>query len=151
MALAAAAILSLPLFYSCRPEVISNNYQVVDDSKWDRNTEYHFSFMIDDTSAPYNVIIAVRHYNTFPFHNLWIFCREESPVGLIVRDTIECKITDKHGLWTGHGLSLRETSFPIRHMHYFPIRGQYSFDIRQGMRGEYVSGIREIGLRIEKL
>ncbi|MDR2496410.1 MAG: gliding motility lipoprotein GldH [Tannerellaceae bacterium] len=146
----AAVATSLLLLAACSGKAVSNYYQVIDGSKWDRDTEYSFSFMIDDVSEPYNIVMEVRHHDAYPFHNLWIFCTEESPVGLLLHDTVECRLADEHGRWTGRGLSLREAAFPIRRLHRFPIRGQYTFGIRHGMRGEALTGIREIGIRIEK-
>lgn len=104
--------------------------------------------MIDDISIPYDIILEIRNNNLYPYQNLWLFCDEELPIGPLNRDTFECVLADELGKWHGHGISLFQSSFPIRHHYLFPFKGQYTFSFRQGMRKEKLQGIQEIGLRI---
>ena len=84
----------------------------------------------------------------YPYQNLWVFCSEELPIGPLKRDTIECLLADEFGKWYGDGISLFQSSFPIRSAYYFPVKGQYTFSFRQGMRNDQLPGIQEIGLRV---
>ena len=93
--------------------------------------------------------LDIRNNNKYPYQNLWLFCNEEPPIGTLMRDTIECLLADEFGKWHGHGISLYESSFPIRTNYRFPYPGQYTFSFRQGMRDSVIVGIQEIGLRIQ--
>lgn len=86
----------------------------------------------------------------YPYQNLWLFCNEELPFGPLIRDTIECTLADEYGKWFGHGISLFQSSFPIRKQYLFPHTGQYTFSFRQGMRDDALTGIQEIGFRVVK-
>ena len=86
----------------------------------------------------------------YPFQNLWLFIDDEQPFGPLLRDTIECMLANDYGKWLGKGVSIYETSFLIKKAYYFPIEGEYTFSLRQGMRAKSIPGIEEVGLRVEK-
>ena len=86
----------------------------------------------------------------YPYQNLWLVCNEEQPIGPLKRDTIECTLADEFGKWYGHGISLFQSSFPIRTNYKFEHPGMYTFSFRQGMRDSTLRGIQEISFRVEK-
>jgi gliding motility-associated lipoprotein GldH len=118
---------------------------------WEKEKEYYFTFLIDDTTALYNITFEVRNNSLYPYQNLWIFCTERLPAGTMRRDTIECMLADEFGKWNGTGISLFQSGFPIRAGHKFPFEGKYSFSFRQGMRNDTLVGIQNIGLRVEQV
>lgn len=136
------------LFFSCQKPNFYEQYQVVENKAWGKDKEYYFTFRIDDISKPYNLSLQIRNNNLYPYQNLWVFILEEPPIGPVGRDTVECMLADEFGKWYGHGISLYESSFPIRENYYFPHKGQYSFGIRQAMRDSSLTGIQEIGLQV---
>jgi len=138
-------------FFSCGGnQPVYNQYQAIDNSTWEKNKEYYFTFQIDDNSVPYNVTLEVRNNNLYPYQNLWLFLNEERPVGPMAKDTLECMLADEFGKWLGNGISLFQTSFPVKTNHIFTDKGRYTFSFRQSMRTDTLKGIQEIGLRIEK-
>lgn len=136
------------LCFSCENEAVYDQYQAIQNASWEKNKEYYFTFQIEDISVPYDLTLEVRNNNRYPYQNLWVFCNEELPIGPLKRDTIECMLADDFGKWYGHGISLFQSSFPIRSAYYFPVKGQYTFSFRQGMRNDQLTGIQEIGLRV---
>lgn len=138
------------LFFSCEQHAVYDQYQAIDNTTWEKNKEYYFSFQIEDISVPYNLTLEVRNNNLYPYQNLWIFCNEEQPIGPLKRDTMECLLADEYGKWYGHGISLFQSSFPVRTQYKFQHTGQYTFSFRQGMRDDALKGIQEIGFRVEK-
>ncbi len=143
------AFISL-LFFSCENQALYDQYQAIDNTTWEKDKEYYFTFLVTDISVPYNLTLEVRNNNLYPYQNLWLFCKEELPIGPLKRDTIECMLANEYGKWHGHGISLFQSSFPIRTNYVFPYEGQYTFSFRQGMRNDKLSGIQEIGFRVEK-
>lgn len=139
------------LCFSCEQQALYDQYQAIDNTTWEKNKEYYFSFQIEDISIPYDLTLEVRNNNLYPFQNLWLFCNEEQPIGPLQKDTVECILADEFGKWHGNGISLFQSSFPIRKKYVFPHKGQYTFSFRQGMRVDALKGIQEIGLRIEKV
>lgn len=143
-------VLLIFLCFSCDRQALYDQYQAIDNTTWKKNKEYYFSFHIDDISIPYNLTFEVRNNNMYPYQNLWIFCNEEQPIGPLKRDTVECLLADEFGKWYGHGISLFQSSFPVRTNYTFPHKGMYTFSFRQGMRDDALKGIQEIGFRVEK-
>lgn len=138
------------LCFSCDQQALYDQYQAIDNTAWEKDKEYYFSFQVDDISCPYNLTLEVRNNNMYPYQNLWLFCNEEQPIGPLKRDTIECVLADEFGKWYGHGISLFQSSFPIREKYTFEHPGMYTFSFRQGMRDSTLKGIQEIGFRVEK-
>ncbi len=137
------------LFFSCATDAPYYQYQAIKETAWEKDKTYYFTFSITDNSYPYSIILDIRNNNKYPYQNLWLFCDEEPPIGAMVKDTIECILADEFGKWYGHGISLYESSFPIRENYTFPYPGQYTFSFRQGMRDSVIIGIQEIGLHIQ--
>ena len=136
------------LFFSCTKEALYDQHQPMENALWEKNKEYYFSFQVTDISMPYDVTLEIRNNNLYPFQNLWVFCSEEQPIGPLKRDTIECMLADDYGKWHGKGISLFQSSFPVRKKFSFPHTGQYTFSVRQGMRNDSLPGIQEIGIRV---
>ena len=138
------------LFFSCDAPALYDQYQAIENTSWEKDKEYYFTFEVEDATVPYDLTLEIRNNNLYPYQNLWLFCNEEQPIGPLKRDTLECLLADEFGKWHGRGISLFQTSFPLRSRYYFPHEGQYTFSFRQGMRREALPGIQEIGLRVEK-
>jgi gliding motility-associated lipoprotein GldH len=137
--------------FSCgKNQTVYNQYQTIAHSTWEKDKEYYFTFHIDDSTVPYNITLEIRNNNLYPYQNLWLFLNEESPIGSMARDTMECMLADDFGKWLGNGISLFQTSFPIKTNYHFTDTGSYTFSFRQGMRNDTLRGIQEMGLRIEK-
>lgn len=145
-----AAACSCLLAFSCDAPALYEQYQAIDNTTWEKDKEYYFTFHITDADAPYDLTLEVRNNNLYPYQNLWLFCNEEPPIGPLKQDTIECLLADAFGKWYGHGISLFQSSFPIRRNYVFPHEGRYTFSFRQGMRNDRLKGIQEIGFRVEK-
>lgn len=138
------------LFFSCENPIVYDQYQAIESPSWEKDKTYYFTFNIDSIDIPYDVNFQIRNNNMYPYQNLWLFYSEEMPIGPLQKDTIECVLADEFGKWHGNGISLFESSFPIRKNYLFPHKGQYTFSFRQGMRNDELTGIQEIGLRVER-
>ena len=67
-------------------------------------------------------------------------------------DKFEITLADPAGKWLGGGfggLKTREVIF--RRNVFFPVSGNYKITIQQGMREDVLTGISDVGVRIEKL
>lgn len=144
-----AAGLSL-LFASCTPSGHYEEYSSIPDSEWDKAQQYIFTFDIRDISSAYDVSIEIRNNNKYPFRNLWLFCNNGYPGGIIRNDTLEARLADDFGKWYGKGISVYHTSLPYLSAFHFPDTGKYTVAIRQAMRTDLLPGIQEIGVKVEK-
>ena len=82
------------LFFSCDQEVVYEQYQAINDSLWEKEKVYYFTFEIQDVESAYDLQLEIRNNNLYPYQNLWVFCCEERPIGPLIRDTMECMLAD---------------------------------------------------------
>ncbi len=143
-------IIACFLFLSCGGPTVFDRYQQIEGRYWEKEKEYFFTFEIDDTTYTYDLSLEIRNNNLYPYQNLWIFWDEKQPSQTILKDTIECILADDYGKWFGKGISLYESSFPLRSGYYFAEKGSYTFSFRQGMRNDKLPGIQEVGLKVVK-
>jgi len=138
------------LFFSCNNDsVVYNQYQRIDNTQWRKGQEYYFSFFIEDNSVPYDLYIDTRNSNLYPYQNLWIFYKEERPIGAEQTEMMEYTIADNSGKWAGSGFSIYHNRLPIKINHYFPYKGRYTVSLTHGMQTDNLEGIMEIGLYIK--
>ena len=76
-----AACVTCFLCFSCENEAVYDQYQAIQNTSWEKDKEYYFTFLIEDISVPYDLTLEVRNNNMYPYQNLWVFCSEELPIG----------------------------------------------------------------------
>ena len=136
---------------ACDPDRVYESNVDIPAEGWRRTEIARFEVEIADTIQPCNIYINVRNNSSFKYMGLWLFVDVHSPMGLMVRDTIEITLADHRGKWLGHGLGNKfDTRMVFRKDVRFPVSGKYVFEYEQAMRDEPLIGIDDIGLRIEK-
>lgn len=119
---------------------------------WNRYDTASFRIEIDDTISYYNLYVDIRNNNNYRYSNLYIFFHTGFPNGISTHDTIEFIIAGRDGKWLGKGLGdIKESNIPIKMNFLFPLSGEYIFRLEQAMRVEDLTGIEDIGIRIEKV
>lgn len=147
-----ATILIVLLFASCTSNDIYFQYKAVAQKGWNKDSLYTFDFTVKDTVSVYNVYVNVRNRGEYPYQNLWLFLNKTSPDKKLVKDSIECYLADQQGKWLGSGIgSIMEMPILYQQSVKFSKSGTYRYEIVQGMRDSILTGINDIGLRIEKV
>ena len=123
-------------------------YMPIKDNTWSKEQACCFEFQVDDSTLLYDIDVEVRNNNFYPYQNLWLLCEELHADSIFVRDTLNCELADVFGKWHGSGISIFQTSFPLRKSYRFPKTGKYSISIKHGMRNDALLGIREVGVRL---
>jgi len=132
-------------------KIFENNVKIHSDG-WRRAEIARFEVEITDTISPCNVYVNVRNNNNYKYMNLWLFVDVRSPLGVVQRDTAQIILADHRGKWLGHGLySKFDTRYFLARNIRFPVAGTYIIEYEQAMRDEILTGIDDIGLRIEKM
>ena len=154
-------ILFVALMFSCDNNIVFSEFQPVQDKIWDKQTEFVFRFEIKDVSIPYNISLQLRNSRLYPYQNLYVIFEdsrlhgndrdgEDSRLFENDRDTIECKLADSTGKWTGNGITLFQNLFMVRTNYHFPDTGAYTISIRHAMVDDYLKGIEDVGVLIER-
>lgn len=136
---------------ACSHSSVYSNYKSIADAGWNKDSVARFTVDITETGIPCNVLVNIRHNNTYPYQNFWMFITTTTPDGKSTQDTIECYLADNRGKWLGSGLSsIYNMPVLFKPNTVFTKPGKYTFAIRQGMRDDVLPGISDIGIEIDK-
>ena len=145
-------LLTVLCMYACDPDRIYESNVSIPKQGWHLAQRAQFEVEITDTVSLCNVYINVRNNNDYKYVLLWLFIDVYSPWETVERDTAKILLADHRGKWLGHGLGSKfDTRLLFRQNVRFPASGKYVFEYEQAMRDEPLSGIDDIGLRIEKV
>ncbi len=146
------------LMAACGDEhVVFEQNVEIPTARWPMNERAVLTFDVSDTVSQHNFMINVRNTESYPYRNLYVFLKTTFPNGKSSRDTIGMYLADASGRWLGSGSGfLHSGRYPSNRVLYaynkrFPLKGTYTFEIEQAMRVDTLEGIRNIGLRIERI
>jgi len=143
---------SLILLSSCNSNIVYTDSLVMPEKNWGLLNIPVFKIPITDTINSNNVFFTIRTGSSYPFRNIYLFVTTTSPDGKSITDTLQYNLADEMGNWYGKGFGdIRELNLPYKSNVYFPLKGTYQFKIQHGMRIEFLKGVYDFGLRIEKI
>ena len=94
----------------------------------------------------------MRNTTDYPYSNLYVFLKTFYPKGQISVDTLECFLAEADGKWLGKRRgSMVDHRILLQRTFRFVQSGTYSFEFEQAMRVNPLPGIRNFGIRIEKV
>lgn len=138
------------LFGACNSKVFYDESQSVDEDGWSAGDPLYFKVEITDTCQYYDIFVDVRNTVSYPYSNTFFFITTTFPDNTYAADTLECPLADQLGEWygksSGHYVDNR---FYFRRKTRFPMAGTYRFKITHGMRDKSISGLKDVGLRME--
>ena len=142
-------LLSSLLLTACGAPTMYSEFQSVSPIGWNADSVLTYSFHADNAMQPYDILLCVRHTETYPYQNMWLFCTfgADDSLRTPMVDTIEFYLADDRGRWLGNG-GAKFVEMPVlfAQNYHFPDTGQYIFTIRHGMRDEQLRGITDIGV-----
>jgi len=141
----------LLLVASCGKNTVYSKYETLPESGWSSKQKLSFDVDITNTQDLHNVFLTVRHADSYPYNNLFVFLTTEYPDGKKVTDTLECVLANAKGEWKGDGAGdLWDNKIPLKQNVRFPLTGHYKFTFEQGMRVDPLPLILDFGMVIEK-
>jgi gliding motility-associated lipoprotein GldH len=145
-------VLLLPiLMVACDNSVFYSEYSDVDEQGWLPADSVCFNVPVDDTTQVYDFLVEVRNSVSYPYSNTFLFICTTFPDGSIAQDTLECPLAEPDGAWMGKRSGRYvDTRYYLRRNARFPMQGTYRFAITNGMRDSAITGLKHIGLRLEK-
>ncbi|MEI6021157.1 MAG: gliding motility lipoprotein GldH [Bacteroidota bacterium] len=139
------------LLLSCGKQVVFSKYYTFTDNEWPVKEKAVFDLEINDTQTLNNVSLMVRHADSYPYNNIFLFVKTVYPDGKITNDTMEVILANQKGEWLGSGAGdIFDFKVPIKKNVRFPLAGKYHFEFEQGMRIDPLPLIMDFGFEIEK-
>ncbi len=123
--------------------------------EWRSSFKPSFKFIINDTTAPYQIYIIVRHNDKYNYNNLWLNLYTLAPGSkAAAKAQYELPLATNEKGWLGTGMDdlyeHRIALTPLNESFYFKKAGEYTFTLEQIMREDPLSNVMNVGLRIEK-
>ena len=145
-------LFSLLLVCSCNKNVVYTQYKKFEDNEWYAKDKAVFDIDITDNNSLNNISLMVRHADSYPYSNVFLFVTTTYPDGKILKDTMEVVLANGKGEWLGSGAGdIYDFKVPIKRNVRFPLKGKYKFDFQQGMRSDPLPLIMDFGFEIGKV
>ena len=145
-------LLGICLMAACNENTVYHSYQSLPDEGWGKSDTLSFLIPVTDSIPPTLRLFAeVRNRTDYPYHNLHLFISQNLQDSTVWRtDTITINLADSTGRWIGNGWgSIYQSAVFIKSVRpLYP--ANYTFKIMNGMKDEKLSGINDIGIRIER-
>ena len=142
--------LSVILMGACQSSAVFEKYEEQPDEVWNRYHIVEFTADIPD-SGQYIVKLCLRHTTDYEMANLWCFVSTRSHGQEQLSDTVNLKIAEPDGRWLGKGNSIKTLEQPINRNPVTLPQGNVIFRIEQGMWMEEMAGVKDVGIKIEKV
>lgn len=140
----------LLLFGSCTEAPFYEKVYSFDNMEWLQEVKPEYNVEITDLEQEYDFTLSLRVTTDYPYNNLWVFMKTETPDGTTAREPFEIIISNPDGSWVGN-----KTGTIIETPLYFkkrklPQKGLYKFTLEQGITQSKVNEVLDLGFRIEK-
>ncbi len=146
-----AAMLLTGIMTACSSDTVYSRFVSTDGTsarhplpQWHMDSVARFDYTITDAGQDYRLLLYVRHTETYPYQNMWLFVSDS-----LHTDTIEFYLADDRGQWLGnkhHGFI--EMPVLYEENYRFPASGTYRLNVQHGMRDTLLRGVSDIGLEI---
>lgn len=134
----------------CDRNTYYDKHYDVDERGWRQEEALTFDVNIEDTTQYYDLYVDVRNTIEYGYSNFFMFITTSFPNGNEAKDTLECPMADEMGHWYGHHSGrLVDNRYVFHRKTCFPSRGVYRISMRHGMRDSAVTGIKNIGFKME--
>lgn len=139
------------LMSACNKNIIISEYTKLPEEGWKTANKLNFTVDIEDNKPYHHVYLNVRHADSYPYSNLYVFLTTTYPNGKTTSDTLECILANKKGEWLGDGAGdIWDHKILLKQNVLFPQTGKYVFSFEQGMRSNPLPLIMDFGMTIEK-
>lgn len=99
----AAVVLLIATACQHRPVLPHADFKHLPLSGWQRTLPLKFAPEYDDSTRRYEISLAVRHDNAYPYRNLSLVVDIISADSTVNRRTVDFAVADEYGNWTGGG------------------------------------------------
>jgi gliding motility-associated lipoprotein GldH len=146
-----ASFAFLIMLTSCNKNIVYSEYRKFKDYEWFAKDKAVFEVDIKDTQSLNNISLMIRHADSYPFNNIFLFVTTKYPDGKVLKDTMEVVLANQKGEWQGSGVGdIFDFKVPVKKNVRFTQAGKYEFSFEQGMRTDPLPLIMDFGIEIEK-
>ncbi len=136
---------------ACNEHTVYHSFQTISSKGWGKSDTLFFQVSVNDSLHPYRLTTEVRNLNNYAYKDLYLFVSHNFADSTVWKtDTIAFVLADEEGRWQGNGTGyLYQSGVPfctVQPAH----PGNYTIKVSQGMKDETLTGIHDVGVRVEK-
>lgn len=118
---------------------------------WTKDSIYTFEVDKPQINLPHNLFLVLKNNEKYKYSNIYFFITLEKPDGSKKTDTLQYRLANPDGSWTGKGMgNVKENLLLYRENEIFSDTGVYKIHLQHGMRTNQLKGLKNIGLIIQK-
>jgi gliding motility-associated lipoprotein GldH len=144
-------LLGLSILFGCEDKTLMNETKSFSNLGWPMNEKVNFPFLIKDTNQTFELAVAIRQSNDYPFHNCYFLSKIYNSKGQVIKQGLAeayfyhpktlKSISKNAGSIIGH-------KYIIFKEMKFSEKGKYTIQIEQYMRKDTLKGIVSVGASI---
>lgn len=148
--LAQAIIVIIVCLGGCTSKHTSySDFTKIADYGWDKKAPAIITPTYPDRIAEYDLYLTLRHSSEYKYQNLWLFIDYYNMNdSLVERDTVEFRLANEFGKWYSDGFG-SQYQYEQRVKEHLKSDFAHHIVVWQGMRNDTLSGIEDIGIRLE--
>jgi gliding motility-associated lipoprotein GldH len=136
---------------SCGPDYVYEKEIEPVDKVWAYQDSLIAKFNISDTTAIYNLHLALEHGTDFPYQNFYVRLHTRFPDGQLLTEQLSLELSGKGGIWLGDcDATTCLLDIPIQEGAYFNQAGDYELTIEQFSRKELLPAVNKVSFSLEK-
>lgn len=146
MAVVIAAVVLMAACCQRKPVLPHASFKHVPSVGWLRSAPLSFTPEFDDSAATYDIMIAVRHSNTYAFSNLSLAVDLIAEDSTVARYPVSIALADEFGNWTGGGFgTMYQVTVPVTEG-VTPARAARLLVWQVMAPGDTLAGIEDVGI-----
>ncbi len=138
---------------SCQTDTLVDQTVSLSDHGWLQNNKIEIPFEIKDTSKSYDLNVAIRQSNDYPYYNLYFIPKVSTDSGFVIKRAFaEAFFYDAQtGKPKGTGLGdMYSHEYLIFKQLHFTRAGKYKISLEQFMRTDTLKGIVSAGASLSE-
>ena len=145
-------ILGACLTTACNDHTVYHSYQSLPGEGWKKSDTLSFQIPVADSiPTTFRIFAEVRNRSEYPYRNLHL-CISQNLIDSLTwkTDTLAISLADSTGRWLGHGWgSLYQSEVFIKSVRSLR-SGKRTIKVYSAMKDGKLTGLNDIGIRIEK-
>ena len=139
------------LFMACDKQTVYHTFQSLPTEGWQRKDTLSFQVTVPDSATFYSISVEVRNRNNYPYQNLpLLICYDNPETQNLKKDTLEIKLADSTGVWSGDGWGGLYQSTLRAGMVRIGKAGEYRFRITHLLPDTLLPGINDVGIKLRR-
>ena len=148
--IALLAAMLLLVLSACNRKLVYDRYLSTPISGWEKNDTLSYDIRPVSGTDTYDMWLGLRTSEAYPFTAITLIVEQHIyPKDTIVNDTVNCKLTDRHGNASGTGVNFHQYRFPVTELQ-LQDGDSIHIRVRPDMKREILPGISDVGISLRR-